>query len=159
MPEARANSRSDLASEREIARCIKLASNGKPWLEKTLWGLRDQEGGWSGAVVANANGSHDLGPLQINSWWIARLATATGRPRTHVRWWLINDPCFNVNAARWIFLSALTVTHSYWKAIGVFHSPTVWRQQRYSLSVAQHLKRRFGSQIFVDSRDGNMARQ
>src|SRR3546814_7011119 len=49
----------------EIARCIRSAAHGKPWLERTLWGLRDQEGGWIGAAVVNSNGTHDLGPLQI----------------------------------------------------------------------------------------------
>lgn len=135
-------------SEREIARCITQASVGKPWLEKTLWGLRDQEGGWVGAAISNRDGSHDLGPLQVNSWWVPKLAALTGRPSTHVRWWLTHDACFNVNAARWIFLSGLAATGSYWQAIGVYHSPTSWRQRRYANSVAVHLKRRFGAQIF-----------
>ena len=46
--------------DQELARCIKVAAGGRPWLEKTLWGLRDQEGGWIGAVISNANGSQDL---------------------------------------------------------------------------------------------------
>jgi hypothetical protein len=113
-----------------------------------LWGLRDQEGGWLGAEVLNSNGSHDLGPLQVNSWWVEKLAAATGRPEQQVRWWLIHDACFNVAAARWIFLSGLRVTGDYWKAIGVYHSPTAWRQARYATSVAGHLRRRFGADVF-----------
>lgn len=135
-------------AESELARCIHLAAEGKPWLEKTLWGLRDQEGGWIGAEIRNTNGSHDLGPLQVNSWWVTKIATATGRPAMHVRWWLTHDACFNVNAARWIFLSGLAVTRDYWSAVGVYHSPTEWRQQRYSASVARHLRQRFGVNVF-----------
>jgi hypothetical protein len=134
--------------EPELRRCIAAASQGRPWLEKTLWGLRDQEGGWLGAEVLNSNGSHDLGPLQVNSWWVEKLAAATGRPEQQVRWWLIHDACFNVAAARWIFLSGLRVTGDYWKAIGVYHSPTAWRQARYATSVAGHLRRRFGADVF-----------
>lgn len=140
--------RSPAQSEPELARCISAAADGKPWLERTLWGLRDQEGGWIGAEVRNTNGSHDLGPLQVNSWWVSKLSAATGRPASHVRWWLRNDACFNVNAARWIFLSGLAVTRDYWKAVGVYHSPTDWRQRRYAWQVATKLRRRFGSNIF-----------
>lgn len=135
-------------AEREIARCIRSASAGRLWLEKTLWGLRDQEAGWIGAEVLNTNGSHDLGPLQVNSFWVPRLAALTRRQPQQVRAWLTHDPCFNVQAARWIFLSALSTTGDFWKAVGVYHSPTGWRQRRYVESVATHLQRRFGPEAF-----------
>ena len=135
-------------NEREVARCIREAAAGRPWLEKTLWGLRDQEGGWVGAEIRNTNGSHDVGPLQVNSWWVSKIASAMGRPPTHVRWWLTHDACFNVSAARWIFLSGLAATRDYWSAVGIYHSPTGWRQRRYAASVADHLRNRFGPEIF-----------
>jgi hypothetical protein len=134
--------------EAEVAACIRKASKGKPWLERTLWGLRDQEGGWVGAAVRNTNGSHDLGPLQVNSWWVPKIAALVGRPEPHVRYWLQNDACFNAEAARWIFLSGLAVTGDYWKAIGIYHSPTGWRQARYATSVADHLRKRYGAKIW-----------
>nr|WP_223806428.1 lytic transglycosylase domain-containing protein [Novosphingobium sp. LASN5T] len=132
-----------------IAECIRQVSGGRPWLEKTLWGLRDQEAGWIGAEVRNTNGSHDLGPLQVNSWWVPKIATLVGRSQIEVRAWLTTDPCFNAGAARWIFLSALRSTGNYWNAVGVYHSPTGWRQQRYALSVGRHLQRRFGQDVFA----------
>jgi len=140
--------RSPPEHEARLGACIRDAAGGRVWLEKTLWGLRDQEGGWVGAEVPNSNGSHDLGPLQVNSFWVPKLSKLTGRPLAQVREWLINDPCFNVQAARWIFLSALSVTGAYWKAIGVYHSPTRWRQRQYVASVAGHLQRRYGLRIF-----------
>lgn len=137
------------ADERTVAACIARSAAGRVWLEKTLWGLRDQEGGWVGAEIANGDGSHDLGPLQVNSWWVPRLAAVTARPETHIRHWLKQDACFNVEAARWIFLSGLAATRDYWKAIGVYHSPTGWRQRRYAASVVTHLRRRFGANLFA----------
>lgn len=134
--------------ETEVAICIRKAAQGKAWLERTLWALRDQEGGWIGASVANTNGTHDLGPLQVNSWWVPRIAELVNRPEQHVRFWLQNDACFNAEAARWIFLSGLAVTGDYWKAVGVYHSPTGWRQARYARSVATHLRKRYGDAIF-----------
>lgn len=141
------------ANDAELGRCIATVSGGRPWLERTLWGLRDQEGGWVGAEVRNSNGSHDLGPLQVNSWWVPRLAAILRRPESHVRWWLIHDACFNVSAARWIFLSGLEVAGDYWKAVGIYHSPTDWRQRRYASEVAAKLQRRYGAVIFRSSRE------
>jgi hypothetical protein len=145
--EATARSR-NMEEERVIGACIRKASLGHPWLEKTLWGLRDQEAGWLGAEVRNSNGSHDLGPFQINSWWVPRIAARIGHSEVQVRRWLRSDACFNAEAARWVFLSAINSTGDYWKAIGVYHSPTLWRQLQYSASVATHLRARFGGNIF-----------
>ena len=135
-------------AEARIARCIHHSAGGRPWLEKTLWGLRDQEAGWIGAEVRNTNGTHDLGPLQINTWWVPRIAVLVGRSEVQVRHWLRFDACFNVEAARWIFLGALRDTGDFWKAVGGYHSPTGWRQRRYSLSVAKRMQQRFGQHVF-----------
>ncbi|QTH24895.1 lytic transglycosylase domain-containing protein (plasmid) [Rhizorhabdus wittichii] len=136
-------------SETLVGYCIRKAAGGKPWLEKTLWGLRDKEAGWIGAEIRNTNGSHDLGPLQVNTWWVPRIAHQVGRSEPQVRQWLRDDACFNVDVARWIFLSALSETGDYWRAIGIYHSPTPWRQRRYAENVVVHLRRRFGSDIFA----------
>jgi hypothetical protein len=144
-----------LHEEARIGACIARSANGRAWLEKTLWGLRDQEGGWIGADIANGGGSHDLGPLQVNSWWIGPLASVTNRPAASVRYWLINDACFNVDVARWIFLASLADTGDYWRAIGAYHSPVAQRQGRYAASVARRLKRRFGREIFTDAGRGH----
>lgn len=141
----------DGAGEARIAECIRQAAGGKPWLEKTLWGLRDQEAGWIGAQVRNTNGSHDLGPLQINSGWVPKIAALVGHSQAEVRFWLTSDPCFNAGAARWLFLTALSTTGDFWQAVGVYHSPTGWRQRRYALDVARHMQRRFGREVFAVS--------
>lgn len=145
---ARAGSALSAEHQARVDHCIREAAAGRAWLERTLWGLRDQEAGWIGAEVANTNGTHDLGPLQVNSSWIPKLSALVDRHPTLVRKWLIHDPCFNVQAARWIFLSGLRVTGDYWKAVGVYHSPTPERQQRYRKSVAQRLISRFGGSVF-----------
>jgi hypothetical protein len=134
--------------EAEIAKCIRQSAHGRKWLEMTLWGLRDQEGGWAGAEVRNADGSADLGPLQVNSWWVPRFAEMTGRSPEQVRRWLIADICFNIDAGRWIFLTGLQATGNYWSAIGTYHSPTLSRRHRYAAEVAQKLVRRFGPRVF-----------
>ncbi|GAA0294774.1 hypothetical protein GCM10009087_00640 [Sphingomonas oligophenolica] len=143
---AAAGPRGSMEQQREalIGDCIERAAAGRPWLAKTLWALRDQEGGSVGVAVRNANGTEDLGPLQVNSWWASRIAAVTGRRPAQVRWWLQHDVCFNVDAARWVFLSALAATKDYWKAVGVYHSPVACRQRVYVNSVASHLAARAG---------------
>lgn len=143
-PDATAHAAVHKADEARIANCINQAAAGRIWLEKALWGLRDQEAGWIGAEVRNTNGTYDLGPMQINTWWVPKIAGQLGRSTAEVRHWLRFDACFNVGSARWIFLAALRDNGDFWKAVGVYHSPTSWRQQRYALSVAGHIKRRFG---------------
>lgn len=139
--------------EPEVANCISQAAQGSEWLEKTLWALRDQEAGWVGAEIANINGTHDLGVLQVNSAWIPRISQMVGRSAAQVRSWLVHDPCFNAEVARWIFLSALGHEQDYWKAVGVYHSPTAWRQRLYATSVVAHLRRRYGETVFNRWRD------
>lgn len=136
-------------AETTIGRCIEQAAKGRPWLARTLWGLRDSEGGWRGAEVANTNGTHDLGPLQINSSWIPKLAKMVRRPKSDVRFWLIHDVCFNVAAARWLFLSELGRTRDYWKAVGAYHSPTGWRQAAYAAQVASKMERRHAAHLLT----------
>ncbi|MCC4233086.1 hypothetical protein LL253_10335, partial [Sphingobium soli] len=64
-----------------------------------------------------------------------------------------STPCFNAEAARWIFLDALKMSGSYWKAMGIYHSPNGARQRRYAALVAIHLQKRFGSDVFGSRRD------
>ncbi|MDI1297190.1 MAG: lytic transglycosylase domain-containing protein [bacterium] len=145
---AQARSAQIILHEAKIGKCIRQAAAGHEWLERTLWGLRDQEGGWIGAEILNTDGSYDLAPMQVNSWWVGRISKILRHSGAEVRHWLIHDACFNVRAARWIFLSGLAATGDYWQAVGAYHSPTKWRQQRYGANVAGKLIERFGSDLF-----------
>ncbi len=140
---ARVHHKGAPAGERLVARCIHQSARGKPWLEKTLWALRDQEGGWIGAEVRNRDGSYDLGPMQINSWWVSHMGRLIGARSDEIRHRLRYDACFNVEAARWLLLSNLAASSNYWQAVGAYHSPTPVLQHRYAISVARRLARRF----------------
>jgi hypothetical protein len=138
----------DTDHEAAVGRCIRKSSSGRKWLEVTLWGLRDQEGGAVGTRSVNVDGSEDFGPMQINSWWTPHIVAITGNSPASVRYWLIHDICFNVDASRWIFLSALSAKRDYWSAVGAYHSPNPVRQQRYARQVFDKIRRRFGGSIF-----------
>ncbi|MBA4090089.1 MAG: murein transglycosylase [Sphingobium sp.] len=134
----------NVEQETLVANCISRAAAGRPWLELTLFAIRKQEGGWIGAQVLNGNGSVDLGPMQVNSWWVTRVAKMVSRREDDVRRWLRYDACFNVDVARWIFLAALHDTKDFWRAVGVYHSPTRQLQLRYARAVATILSRSRG---------------
>lgn len=131
-----------------VGECIRASSIGRPWLEKTLWGLYDQERGWIGAEIANRNGSFDLGLLQVNSSWVPTIATRVRRDPQDVRRWLRDDACFNVGVATWLFLSGFSRQRDYWAAVGAYHSSTRRRAQDYARQVARRLRRRYGEAVF-----------
>lgn len=139
---AGARVRETAAEQRLIARCIHQSARGKPWLEKTLLALRHQEGGWIGAEVRNHDGSYDLGPMQINSWWVPRFAKLVSQPLPAVKKWLRQDACFNVEAARWILLTELTRSGDYWEMIGRYHSPRASRRLRYVAAIVKRVATR-----------------
>jgi hypothetical protein len=100
-----------------IAACVERASSRRNWLQQTLVALRREEAGWIGAEVHNEDGTYDLGPMQVNSWWVPRIARKIARSERQVRAWLRDDACFNVDAPRGIFRSALHDTRDFWKAV------------------------------------------
>jgi poly(A) polymerase Pap1 len=78
--------------------------------------------------------------MQVNDWWIPKIAMLIDRDATSIRTWLTHDPCFNVGTAKWIFLSALAQSKYYWQSIGIYQNPTRWRQIAYARDVARLLK-------------------
>jgi hypothetical protein len=76
------------------------------------------ENGQVGLVVANRNGTYDLGPGQINSSWLSPLAQRRISEST-----IRNNGCVNVMATAWIFRQAMEQTKGdVWAAIGRYHS-------------------------------------
>lgn len=133
----------------DVGACIRTRAAGRGWLEKTLWGLYDQEGGYAGAEIRNRNDTFDLGPLQVNSSWVPIVAAKMGRDEQEVRRWLRDDPCFNVGVAAWLFLSGYNQALDYWGAVGAYHSPTPWRARAYAHGVAARLRLRYGPDVFA----------
>lgn len=87
------------------------------------------------AVGRNTNGTRDLGVMQINTSWLPKLAKA-GITERHLM-----DPCVNIHVGAWVLANAVKDHGMSWKAVGVYHSPTPWRQQAYAAKVQVHLLR------------------
>lgn len=85
--------------------------------------LQAMEGGAVGMVRPDANGTADLGVMQVNSLWIPAFAAQAGLPEAETRRRLIEEPCFNIAAAGLIMRRYLAETGgALMPAIGDYHS-------------------------------------
>jgi hypothetical protein len=103
---------------------------------RVLPSIQAVEGGHVTTVHPDADGSQDLGLMQINTRWIAPLARATGMTEPAVRARLLTDPCFNIAAGGAILRSYLNETGGdMMRAIGDYHSHTPARNLAYQQAV------------------------
>ncbi len=112
---------------------------------RVLPSIQAVEGGRIGLVHANANGTADLGLMQVNTIWIGPLARYARLMPEQVAERLVHDGCFNIAAAAAIMRVYLTEAHgNVMRAIGHYHSHTPGLSRDYQervLSAAQALFR------------------
>ncbi len=114
---------------------------------RVLPSIQSVEGGQVGLVRFNQNGSADLGPMQVNTIWVQPLARYAGLRQDVVVTRLINDPCFNIEAAAAIMKVYLTEAHgNLMVAIGYYHSHTPERGAAYQEKVTAAAGMLFGRQ-------------
>lgn len=70
------------------------------------------------AVAVNSDGSEDLGLMQINSWWLPKLAEL-GVTRQ-----MLFEPCLNTKIAAWILYDSFVRYGHTWKAVGAYNAGT-----------------------------------
>jgi len=81
------------------------------------------------AVNFNANGTRDLGLMQINSSWLPLLRKMSV---TEQALW---DPCVNTLVAAWLLSENFKRWGNTYRALGAYHSPNAERQLRYATRV------------------------
>lgn len=114
---------------------------------RVLPAIHAVEGGRVGLVSGNADGSADLGIMQINTRWIAPLARHTRQSESLVRQRLINEPCYNIAAAGAIMRIYLNEEGgNLLRAVGDYHSHTPARNQAYQVKVLEAAQRLFQRQ-------------
>lgn len=94
--------------------------------------LLQVEGGSLGRTSANSNGTHDIGPMQVNTIWVPRIA-ARWRTTPELAFRALRDSfCANVEAGAWILRQALDeVGGDFWRGVGHYHSRTPEYRERY----------------------------
>ncbi|MDR5787457.1 MULTISPECIES: lytic transglycosylase domain-containing protein [unclassified Caballeronia] len=89
--------------------------------------------GDAAALNRNANGSIDIGQLQINSIHVPDLARQ-GIPHR-----ALADPCVNVFVAAWLLKQKMVKHGNTWRAIGAYHSESPKHRDAYARSIQQIL--------------------
>jgi hypothetical protein len=108
-----------------LTACLILASQTYSVPPAVMVGILQVEGGRVGQQVGpNDNGSYDLGPMQINTLWVPRLARYWGVSDTTAHRWIRDDACTNMGVSAWILRRHLNETSSLSKAIAYYHSRT-----------------------------------
>ncbi len=95
------------------------------------------EGGRPGLAHVNADGSRDLGLMQVNTRWLPSLARYTGLAEAAVERNLLQQSCFNIAAAGAILRVYLDEAGgAMMPAIGFYHSHTAALGHAYQDQVA-----------------------
>ncbi|SIO26926.1 Transglycosylase SLT domain-containing protein [Paraburkholderia phenazinium] len=89
--------------------------------------------GDASAINRNANGSIDVGQLQINSIHFGDLA------REGVPHRALTDPCVNVYVAAWLLKQKMVKYGNTWRAIGAYHSESPKLRDAYARSIQKIL--------------------
>lgn len=112
--------------------CIREAAEYHEVPVEAIVAILATERGQVGQIVANGNGTVDIGPMQINSLWLERFAEHGIHPEA-----LRYDGCTNVYAGAWILARHVRATSSVVDAIGRYHSRTDDVQRDYLRSLIE----------------------
>jgi len=104
-----------------------------------LKGIYLAEGGTAGQEVLNTNGSHDLGPMQINTLWVPELAKIWGMSEHETRAAIRDNICTNTQVAAWILKNHVLDTGSLSTGIARYHSRTTHLGQGYKERVINRM--------------------
>lgn len=92
------------------------------------------EGGRTGHISRNTNGTYDMGVMQINSIHLPELAPYGITAKD-----LIWNTCLNIYIGTWFLRSRILERGDLWKGIGDYHSRTPALNRRYQRKVYEAL--------------------
>lgn len=100
--------------------------------------IMDVEKGMVGMASRNKNGTHDLGPMQINTVHLDILTRKFGVTHNDLQ----TNGCLNVHVGTWRIASLLKETGGdLWEALGRYHSRTRYHKTKYQGYVSRSYKK------------------
>ena len=125
----------------EIRECVAKAADTFHVEKSALYLILDVEGGTLGQTSApNTDGSVDIGPMQINNWWLPKLA-ARGVTADQV----MHNLCINIMAGAWIYANERKDSKTVAEAIARYHSPSRKEQRAYLTQVEKAIDHRLAT--------------
>lgn len=115
--------------------CVASASRRYGVHPQLIQAVMKTEGGTTGQVSRNSNGSYDMGLMQINSIHLPEL-TRMGLTREQV----INDECTNILVGTYKLRQAIDSGTDFWTGVSRYHSKTPSKARRYLARVAKNLR-------------------
>jgi soluble lytic murein transglycosylase-like protein len=120
------------------ASCVRAAATRYKVPEDLVWTILKTEGGTTGKVSRNSNGSYDMGEMQINSIHL------NGEPYNFAKYGitrdaLVNDQCLNIHVGTYMLASEIAKAPSFWKGVTNYHSRTESKAAIYLSKVLRNL--------------------
>jgi hypothetical protein len=126
-----------------LAACLLAAAHTYDVPPAVMIGIMQVEGGHVGqAAGPNFNGTYDLGPMQVNTLWMPKLANAWHVSPATAHTWVRDDGCVNVHVAAWILKQKIAETGSLFAGIAHYHSSTPAEGYRYASRVVTVMDRK-----------------
>lgn len=127
--------------------CVEQAANLQGVPLAVVLGLLKTEGGRIGSSTGNTDGSHDLGPMQVNdrTWGpvVARMHFGGDRAQALIA--LRDYGCYNIHIGTWIYKGYVQEAKgNLAEAIGLYNSHTPVKKLAYQRRFLQNFMALFG---------------
>lgn len=128
------------AASAEAARvksCLQTAARQFGIDENLLLAIATVESGLNPSAInrRNPNGTRDIGLMQINSWWLPRLA------RQQITEDDLYDPCVSAKVGAWILADNIRRLGPRWLAVGAYNARSTTKRAAYVRRVQEALRR------------------
>jgi len=130
------------ADEATIEGCLEAAAELHHVPAGLLFLLIHVEDGRLGEVSQNTNGTVDIGPMQVNDIWVAKIAGHWGASPDAAYRALRDNFCANVEGGAWVLRRALDEAHGdLWEGVALYHSHRPVHKLEYMRLVYLHAMR------------------
>lgn len=114
----------------DMEACVRQAARRYQVDERLIHAIIQVESsGNPSASNRNANGSEDIGVMQINSSWLPVLGRY-GIKRRH-----LDDPCTNVHVGAWVLAGNIARYGYTWRAVGAYNARSHVKREKYVAQV------------------------
>ena len=120
------------AAEVRMRDCLTAAAAAHRVPPAMLVILLKVEDGTLGHVSRNTNGTVDIGPMQVNTVWVPRIAAHWSAAPASAFLALRDNLCANLEGGAWILRQAMDEARGdFWGGVGIYHSHNPDYKARY----------------------------